>query len=188
MARCSSSAAPPLNPCVNPAARRPTRSSSGSRAPLASDAARPMSASRRSSRTPTAISTPSRANSTICSDAFVRPEHVPCWTLTMPTDRHRLAREALRERPFFDALNDEEFDQLIDACDLRTLAPREVLWAVGREGQSCFILISGRLEQALTRLPVGRKVEQFDQPGELLGLSYLVKPWRHQSSAMAVER
>lgn len=106
----------------------------------------------------------------------------------MSTDRHRLAHEALRERPFFDALNDEEFDQLVDACDLRTLAPREVLWAVGRQGDACYILLSGRLEQTLTRLPVGRKVEQFDQPGELLALSYLVKPWRHQSSAMAVER
>ncbi|WP_164856381.1 Crp/Fnr family transcriptional regulator [Lujinxingia sediminis] len=106
----------------------------------------------------------------------------------MQTDRHRLAREALRARPFFDTLSDEEFERLIDACDLRTLAPREVLWAVGRQGQSCYVLISGRLEQSLTRQPAGRKVTQIDRPGTFMALSYLVKPWRHHSSTIALER
>ncbi|RAL20473.1 hypothetical protein DL240_16850 [Lujinxingia litoralis] len=106
----------------------------------------------------------------------------------MSMDRHRLAREVLRERPFFNALTGAEFDRLINACDLRTLAPREMLWAVGRQGQSCYILVSGRVEQALTRPPSGRKVEQIARPGAFLALAYLARPWHHHSSAMALER
>jgi CRP/FNR family transcriptional regulator, cyclic AMP receptor protein len=96
--------------------------------------------------------------------------------------------EVLARAAFFSTFEEGELTRLIDACERRILAPREPLWAVGSAGDSAYILIEGRLEQVHRFQPDGTRIDQVDQPGDIVGLSYLVKGWNHQSAASAVER
>lgn len=97
-------------------------------------------------------------------------------------------QELLGEADFFKDFEKEELRTLIEACDRKTLAPREALWAVGTKGDAAYILVEGRLEQVRRLPPDGTRIDQHDEPGTVIGLSYVVKGWKHQSSATALER
>ncbi len=97
-------------------------------------------------------------------------------------------QEILKETPFFSTYEEEELSRLIGVCERKVLAPREPLWALGSPGDSAYVLIGGRLEQTHRFQPDGTRVDQIGRPGEIVGLSYVVKEWRHQSAASAVER
>ena len=96
--------------------------------------------------------------------------------------------DVLKETELFAAFTEEELLRLVQACEKKTLAPREPLWAVGSQGGAAFILIQGRVEQVQRLHPDGVRTYQFERPGELLAVSYLVKGWEHQSAASALER
>ena len=94
----------------------------------------------------------------------------------------------LADTPFFEQFDSEELTSLLQCCDSKVLAAREALWAVDTPGDSAYILLEGRLEK-ITRLPPDyRRVDQIDDAGAVLGLSYLVKDWPHQSATTALER
>ena len=96
--------------------------------------------------------------------------------------------DLLADTPFFEQFEREELTSLLECCDSKVLASREALWAVGTPGESAYILLEGRLEKT-TRLPPDyRRVDQIDDTGAVLGLSYLVKEWEHQSATTALER
>ncbi len=97
-------------------------------------------------------------------------------------------REALGKTEFFEDFEDAEFETLVKACEKKLLAPREALWAVGSPGEVAFILVSGRIECTRRLPPDGQRVEQVGKPGSLLSLSSLVKTWKYQSAATALER
>lgn len=94
----------------------------------------------------------------------------------------------LETTEFFSTFEAEELRRLVEACERKTLAPREPLWAMGAEGSAAYILIQGRLEQVQRLHPDGARSNQIDRPGTLLAVSYLVKGWKHQSAASALER
>lgn len=104
-----------------------------------------------------------------------------------PKDKERFEK-ILASASAFAELNPEEIQSILEACELKVLAPREALWAVGGRGEAAFILIEGKVEQTERHPPDGHRVNQYNRPGTLLGLSYLVKGWRHQSAASAMER
>ncbi len=78
-------------------------------------------------------------------------------------------------------------DALIEACTLRTFHVGEALWQRGEPGDAAFVLVSGRVERALSVHPDGHRAEQLSEPGALLSLSSLVQAWEHTSSAVALE-
>lgn len=93
----------------------------------------------------------------------------------------------LESTPFFDSFELEELERLIYACEPRNLAPREALWATGMTGDAAYILVEGRIEVNRRVPPEDKVVEQIDDVGAMMGLSYLVKPWEHESAATALE-
>ncbi len=97
-------------------------------------------------------------------------------------------RQILAATDFFEDFESSDLDILIKACQRKTLAPREALWAVGSPGDAAYFLIEGRLETSRRLPPDGQRTLQLSQPGELLGLSHLVKEWEHGSTATALER
>lgn len=96
--------------------------------------------------------------------------------------------EILSKSSTFSSFEEDELQELIQHCERKILAPRESLWAVGAKGDAAFILIEGRVEQTKRLPPDGQRVEHFSQPGTILGLSYLVQGWNHQSAASVAER
>lgn len=102
-------------------------------------------------------------------------------------DREKYA-EVLKGVAPFAEFSSEELSTLIEAGEPKVLAPREPLWAVGSREDSMYILLEGRIEQIQRHPPDRQQVRQYSRPGCMLGLSYLVKGWRHQSSAVAQER
>ena len=96
--------------------------------------------------------------------------------------------EQLSKAEFFRDFEPPEFEELLQVCERKSLAPRESLWAVGSPKDAAYILVEGRVEQTRRLPPDGQRVEQIDRPGSLLSLSSLVKEWKHQSSATALER
>lgn len=96
--------------------------------------------------------------------------------------------EQLGRTRFFEALTADDLATLVGACDRKILAPREALWAVGSVGDEAYILLDGQVELTWRLPPDGHRVDQMGDPGQMLGLSFLVKPWKHESAAMAVRR
>ncbi len=95
--------------------------------------------------------------------------------------------EILAPTPFFESFEKEELRSVVEACEPRRLAAREALWAVGEKGDAAFILIDGCVERSYRSHLDGQRVVQFNSPGDVLGLSYLVKSWTHGSAATAPE-
>lgn len=96
--------------------------------------------------------------------------------------------EHLANTSFFESFDSGELSTLVRSCHRRSLAPREALWAVGTPGDSAYILVEGRLEQTRRLPPDDKVVDQLDEPGTMVGLSYLVKDWKHESAMTALER
>lgn len=96
--------------------------------------------------------------------------------------------QKLASTPFFEDFDDGELESLVAACRSRRLASREALWAVGTPGDSAYFLIDGRLEQTRRLPPDDKRVDQIDETGAMVGLSYLVKQWEHESAVTALER
>lgn len=96
--------------------------------------------------------------------------------------------QLLASTPSFEAFEAGELQALLSICEPKILAPREALWAVGSRGDAAYILVEGRIEQVRRLPPDEKRVDQIDEPGTMVGLSYLVKAWEHQSAATAVER
>lgn len=96
--------------------------------------------------------------------------------------------QLLATTPFFEDFDDHQLTTLVAACDQKMLATREALWAVGTPGDSAYIVIDGRLEKTSRLPPDHRRTEQIDEPGAIVGLSYLVKDWTHESAMTALER
>lgn len=106
--------------------------------------------------------------------------------MVMTRDIERI-QQILAKAPFFQEFAPAELQTLIEACELQSLAPREVLWAVGSTGQGLLILLQGRVERTRRATPEGQRVDQYSQPGALLGLSYLAGDWKRKSAATALE-
>lgn len=106
--------------------------------------------------------------------------------MVTPRDYDRIEK-ILSQAPFFNEFPPEELELLIQSCQLRRFAPREAIWAVGVPGEGLLILLQGRVERTRRATPAGQQVDQFGQPGALLGLSYLAGDWKRQSTATALE-
>lgn len=106
------------------------------------------------------------------------------------TDSNDVQRycNTLASTSFFDSFEPDELETLVQACEPKVLATREALWAVGTPGDSAYILVEGRLEKASRLPPDVRQIDQIAEPGSVVGLSYLVKGWEHESAMSALER
>lgn len=96
--------------------------------------------------------------------------------------------DALRQRPQFDDLEEEELEELVEAAESRTLLTGDALWSRGDEGDGAFVLISGRIELTYQVQPDGKRQVQYDDPGVILGAAHLIHDWEHESSAFPRER
>lgn len=104
---------------------------------------------------------------------------------TEQLDRYR---GVLESTSFFEDFEPRQLERIIEACEPTQLAPREALWAMGASGEAAYALIDGRIEINRRVPPEDKVVDRIDTPGTMLGLSYLVEPWEHESAATAVER
>ena len=102
-------------------------------------------------------------------------------------DLERYCNE-LSSTPFFKDYDPSELERLVEATESVTLASREALWAIRTPGDSAYILIDGGLEEIRHYPPDNKRVGQIDETGAILGLSYLVEDWDHESATTAVER
>lgn len=96
--------------------------------------------------------------------------------------------QKLAPTPFFEDFENDELQHLVASCSQKRLAPREALWAVGTPGDSAYFLIDGRLERTRRVPPDDKRVDQVEKTGAMVGLSYLVKEWEHESAMTALER
>jgi CRP-like cAMP-binding protein len=95
--------------------------------------------------------------------------------------------EVLRGRSALERFDDEELRRLIEACEIKLLQPKQPLWVSEDIRTAAYILVEGRLERT-TKTHAGRTREQYAEPGTMLSLSALVKPWPYHSTLYAVER
>lgn len=96
--------------------------------------------------------------------------------------------EALRRQEWFDSLDDEELQPLLEVADPRKLMTGDALWSRGDRPEAAYVLVEGRIETRRTVQPDGRQTEQITRAGSLLGLSALVSDWTHDTSAYPMER
>lgn len=96
--------------------------------------------------------------------------------------------DALGRRPHFREVEEEKLEDLVEAAEPRTLMTGDALWSRGDVGQEAYILVSGRIEVAYQVQPDGKREEQYDDPGVILGAAYLIHDWEHESSAYPRER
>jgi CRP-like cAMP-binding protein len=83
--------------------------------------------------------------------------------------------------------DDDELRQLLAACEEKLLQPKQPLWVADDVRTAAYILAEGRLERT-TRTHSGRIHEQYSEPGTMLSLSALIKPWPYHSTLYAEER
>ncbi len=95
--------------------------------------------------------------------------------------------EKLRGNGAMKRFDDAELAELVAACELRTLQPREALWAPDTQRSDAFILVDGRLERS-HRSHAGRESMHYTEPGSFLSVSSLVKPWPYHGTCVALDR
>jgi CRP-like cAMP-binding protein len=93
----------------------------------------------------------------------------------------------VRDLPLFAGLN-EDFCELITGC-VRNIrfAPGEYLFREGQPADEMYLLRAGRVALEVTAPGRGAVTFQTLGEGELVGLSWLVPPWRWTYDARALE-
>lgn len=95
--------------------------------------------------------------------------------------------EDIAKNPFFEGLDRDIVDFLVQHAEKRTLAAEEVLFAYGEQADAFYLILSGRIKvevAAITGLPLNL---QELEPGAVLGWSWLIPPYRWHFQARADE-
>lgn len=95
--------------------------------------------------------------------------------------------EILDGRSGMSRFDEDELRLLLAACEEQSLRAKQPLWVSEDIRKAAYILASGRLERT-TKTHSGRIHEQYSEPGTMLSLSALVKPWPYHSTLYAEER
>jgi CRP-like cAMP-binding protein len=99
--------------------------------------------------------------------------------------------ELLRRYPFFSFLSHEGLREVAQAADEVACEPGDELFQTGTEADALYLLISGGVDLRYTVIDESQPELRKDflvgtvNPGELLGISAVVEPYRYGSSAVA---
>lgn len=93
--------------------------------------------------------------------------------------------EFLQDVMLFEDFSDEELRQIVNKCDIRSVAPEEVIFGEGDEADALFVLLLGEVSVRLPELPVrGQSVAKI-LPGGVFGESTFFSDTPHTMSAQA---
>lgn len=99
---------------------------------------------------------------------------------------HQTLARALTEHPFARDFDSSQIESLAECGRNCTLAAGEYLWRQGQRGDHCYLIRSGEVALEIHIPHQGPLRIETVGPGEVLGWSWLVPPYRWQFDARAL--
>ena len=95
-------------------------------------------------------------------------------------------REILKEQEFLKAMDSEHLEVIVGCASKVRFAPDDYLFREGDEAKKFFLVSHGRVAVELD-VNFQSRIVMTLEPGQLVGWSWLLPPYRYKTAARAVE-